>query len=86
MHERPRYASRHLGGKVRGLRFCRGQPHHRVTYWLAPDRRIALLTLFANTQRQEHTEVQRALAAEKACEAQHPAGHTCYDCFPGETP
>lgn len=78
--------SRHLGGKVRELRFRLEQRHWRVTYWLAPDRRIVFLTVFAKTQRQETVEVQRALTAQKECEARHPPAHTVYDRFPEATP
>ncbi|MFI5567793.1 type II toxin-antitoxin system RelE/ParE family toxin [Streptomyces sp. NPDC051740] len=78
--------SRHLGGKVRELRFRLGRQHHRITYWLAPDRRVVLLTVFAKTQRQETAEVQRALAAQKDCEARHPPAHTVYDRFPEARP
>lgn len=38
--------SRHLGGKLRELRFRLGDVHQRITYWLAPDRRVVLLTVF----------------------------------------
>ncbi len=78
--------SRHLGGKVRELRFRLGQQHYRITYWLAPNRRIVFLTVFPKTQRQETAEVQRALLAQKTCEAEHPPAHTVYDRFPEDTP
>lgn len=46
--------SRHLGGKVRELRFHLLRQQTRVTYWLAPDRRVVLLTVFRKTmQRRE---------------------------------
>ena len=38
--------SRHLGGKVRKLRIPLHPLDMRVTYWLAPDRRVVLLTVF----------------------------------------
>ncbi|MFE7645444.1 hypothetical protein [Streptomyces phaeoluteigriseus] len=44
------------------------------------------LTVFAKTQRQERVEVQRALTAQKECEAPHPPAHTVYDRFPEATP
>ncbi|MDX3383780.1 type II toxin-antitoxin system RelE/ParE family toxin [Streptomyces niveiscabiei] len=78
--------SRHLGGKVRELRFRLGQQHYRITYWLAPNHRIVFLTVFPKTQRQETAEVQRALLAQKTCEAEHPPAHTVYDRFPEDTP
>jgi len=34
--------ARHLGGKVRELRFCLSRRQTRVTYWLAPGRRVDL--------------------------------------------
>ncbi len=65
--------SRHLGGKVRELRFRLGDVHQRITYWLAPGRRIVLLTVFAKTKMREQVEVERALAAQQWCEAEHEA-------------
>ena len=41
----------------------------RITYWLAPGRRVILLTKFYKTQRSEVAEVQRAFIAQKDCEA-----------------
>jgi hypothetical protein len=38
--------TRHLGGKVRELRFHLLAQQSRVTYWLAPCRRVILLTVF----------------------------------------
>ena len=55
--------SRQLAGKLRELRFfLTGRPR-RVTYWIAPGRRIVLLTVFVKTRRQEHREVDRAKRA-----------------------
>jgi hypothetical protein len=61
--------SRHLGGKVRELRFHLQRQQVRITYWLAPGRRVILLTKFYKTQRSEVAEVQRAFIAQKDCEA-----------------
>jgi len=55
--------SRHLGGKVRELRFHLPRQQTRVTYWLAPDRRVVLLTVFRRTRSAETAEVQRAIGA-----------------------
>jgi hypothetical protein len=66
--------SRHLGGKVRELRFHLRRQQVRITYWLASGRRVILLTVFYKTQRSEAAEVRRALVAQKECEADH--GHT----------
>ena len=41
--------TRHLGGKVRELRFHLLRQQTRVTYWLAPGRRVILLTVFPKT-------------------------------------
>ncbi|KOX42418.1 MULTISPECIES: type II toxin-antitoxin system RelE/ParE family toxin [Streptomyces] len=62
--------SKHLGGKVREL---------RITYWLAPERRIVLLTVFRKSRQREDAQVERAQQALKECKARHgPAEHT-YD-------
>ena len=55
--------TRHLGGKVRELRFHLLRQQTRVTYWLAPGRRVILLTVFHKTRRAVQTasrlQVQR---------------------------
>ncbi|MGK4578438.1 type II toxin-antitoxin system RelE/ParE family toxin [Kitasatospora sp. HPMI-4] len=73
--------SRHLGGQVRELRVNLRGTAMRITYWLAPGRRIVLLTVFRKTRMRETGEVERAQLAQKACEAGHaPAGdHDTYD-------
>lgn len=63
--------SRHLGGKLRELRFDLGDNAQRVTYWLAPDRRVVLLTVFRKTKMRETAEVDRARVVQAACEARH---------------
>ncbi|WP_189320020.1 type II toxin-antitoxin system RelE/ParE family toxin [Streptomyces flaveus] len=69
--------SRHLGGKVRELRFIMEGNAVRITYWLAPNRRIVLLTVFRKTRQRETAEVERARQAQKVCEADHgPAEHS----------
>jgi len=67
--------SRHLGGKTRELRFHLHRRKVRLSYWLAPGRRVVLLTVFAKTRQQERGEVDRAIAAQQACEQGHAAGH-----------
>jgi hypothetical protein len=47
----------------------------RVSYWLAPGRRVVLLTVFAKTRQRERAEAARAIAAQRACERGHAAGH-----------
>ncbi|ARF73081.1 addiction module toxin RelE [Kitasatospora albolonga] len=78
--------ARHLGGKVRELRFTMDGNAVRITNWLAPDRRIVLLTVFRKTRQREDSEVERARQAQKMCEADHgPAEHS-YDRKREETP
>ncbi|MGY0063974.1 type II toxin-antitoxin system RelE/ParE family toxin [Streptomyces sp. LZ34] len=43
--------TRHLGGKLRELRFSLHRREQRITYWLAPARRIVMLTVFHKTPR-----------------------------------
>lgn len=49
--------ARHLGEKVRELRFRLLATQTRVTYWLAPGRRVILLTVFRKTRDAEIAEV-----------------------------
>ncbi|QFG22348.1 type II toxin-antitoxin system RelE/ParE family toxin [Actinomadura sp. WMMB 499] len=78
--------SRHLGGKVRELRFVLDGNSVRITYWLAPRQRIVLLTVFHKTRQREEAEIERARQAQKVCEAEHdPAEHT-YDRSKEDTP
>jgi phage-related protein len=71
--------TRHLGGKVRELRFHLLRQQPRVTYWLAPGRRVILLTVFYKTRSAETREVARALRAQKLCEAEHRQAHQVFD-------
>ena len=71
--------TRHLGGKVRELRFHLLAQQTRITYWLAPGRRLILLTVFRKTRSAEATEVARALQAQKICEAEHGPAHDIFD-------
>jgi hypothetical protein len=78
--------SRHLGGNVRELRFNLDGNSVRLTYWLAPQQRIVLLTVFRKTRQREEAEIERARQAQKVCEAEHdPAVHT-YDRSKEDTP
>jgi hypothetical protein len=63
--------SRHLGDGLRELRFAIGHDGNaiRLTYWLAPGRRIVLLTVFRKTRMREEAEIARAKLAMKTCEA-----------------
>jgi hypothetical protein len=71
--------TRHPGGKVRELRFHLLAQQTRVTYWLAPGRRVILLTVFRKTRTAETAEVARALQAQKICEAGHGPAHDTFD-------
>jgi hypothetical protein len=62
-----------LQGKLRELRFWCGQERVRVTYWIAPGRRIIALTVFAKTRMRESAEVARAVRAMAHCQQE---GHT----------
>jgi hypothetical protein len=39
----------------------------RISYYVASGRRIVLLTVFVNTQRQERAEIERAWRAMQRC-------------------
>jgi len=71
--------TRHLGGKVRELRFHLLRQQTRVTYWLAPGRRVILLTVFHKTRSAETAEVARALHAQMICETRHSRAHEVFD-------
>lgn len=71
--------SRHLGGKVRELRFRILRRQTRVTYWLAADRRVVLLTVFAKSRQVETSEVARAHRAQQVCQASHGVAHRIFD-------
>lgn len=62
--------SRQLDGKLRELRFYLGGRATRITYWIAPDRRIILLTVFVKTRRRERRQVERAKRAMERCMAE----------------
>jgi len=70
---------RHLGGKVRELRFRLLRQQTRVTYWLAPGRRVILLTASRKSRSAETAEVTRALRAQMICETQHSQAHDIFD-------
>jgi hypothetical protein len=70
--------TRHLGGKLRELRFDLDGNAQRITYWLAPGRRIVLLTVFRKARMRETAEIERARLAQADCEARHePATEHC---------
>lgn len=45
----------------------------RITYWIAPGRRIIALTVFAKTRMREAAEIARAARAMARCQQE---GHT----------
>jgi hypothetical protein len=59
--------TRQLRGKLRELRFHLGRQAVRISYWIAPDRRIILLTVFRKQRMREEAEVQRAWRAMHRC-------------------
>ena len=71
--------ARHQGGKARELRFHLLRQQIRGTYWLAPGRRVILLTVFPKARNAETAEVARALHAQKICGAEHGPAHQAFD-------
>src|SRR5260370_9616905 len=67
--------TRHLGGKVRELRFHLLRQQTRITHWLAPGRRVILLTVFRKTRGAEATEGTRALPAPMICQTRNNQAH-----------
>lgn len=65
--------TKQLDGKLRELRFYLDRDAVRVTYWIAPERRIVLLTWFRKTRWRKRREVGRAKQALARCVAE---GHT----------
>lgn len=59
--------TRQLDGKLRELRFHLDGDAIRVTYWIAPGRRIVLLTVFRKTRMRERQEIERARRAFRRC-------------------
>jgi hypothetical protein len=71
--------ARHLGGKVRELRFHLLRQQTRVTYRLAPGRRVILLTVSPKARSAETAGAARAVPAQKICEAEHGTAHHVFD-------
>ncbi|MER7361309.1 type II toxin-antitoxin system RelE/ParE family toxin [Nonomuraea wenchangensis] len=59
--------TRQLDGKLRELRFYLDDLTMRISYWIASDRRIILLTVFRKTRMREDREVERARRALSRC-------------------
>jgi hypothetical protein len=66
-------------GEVRELRFHLPAHQPRITYWLAPSRRIILLAVFRKTRSAEPVEVARALRTQKICQAEHGPAHDTFN-------
>lgn len=62
--------TKQLDGKLRELRFYLGGRPTRITYWIASNRRIILLTVFVKTRQRERREVDRARRAYQRCVAE----------------
>ena len=60
-------------GKLRELRFYCGGQRTRISYWIAPGRRIILMTVFTKTRMRETAEIERAKDAMDRCQRE---GHT----------
>ncbi|MFI5780072.1 type II toxin-antitoxin system RelE/ParE family toxin [Nocardia sp. NPDC051570] len=66
--------TKQLDGKLRELRFHLDNRQVRVTYWIAPGRRIILLTVFVKTRMRERAQIERArLALARCIAARHSA-------------
>jgi phage-related protein len=59
--------TKQIEGKLRELRFWLEQDAMRVTYWIASDRRIVLLTVFRKSRMREVREIDRAVRAYRKC-------------------
>ena len=59
--------TRQLDGKLRELRFHLDGRSVRITYWIAPGRRIILMTVFMKSRMRERTEIERAREAMRRC-------------------
>jgi hypothetical protein len=62
--------TRQLDGKLQQLRFHLQRDAVRITYWIAPGRRIVLLTVFRKTRMRQDREVQRARRTLARCQAE----------------
>lgn len=71
--------TRQLRGKLRELRFYVGREQMRVSYFIAPGRRIILLTVFNKKRPNERREVARAERAMRKCSAEGHAPEGEFD-------
>ena len=63
--------TRQIDGKLRELRCNLNGEQVRITYWIAPGRRIILLTVFRKTRMRERREIARAMRAYRQCVENH---------------
>src|SRR5262252_3583506 len=63
--------TRQLRGKLRELRFRLRGEQRRITYYIAGNRRIILLTTFRKTRAREEQEIRRAERAMETCMREH---------------
>ncbi len=59
--------TKQIGGKLRELRFWLDRDAMRISYWIATDRRIILLTVFRKTGMRETREIERARKVYRRC-------------------
>ncbi len=59
--------TKQLDRKLRELRFHLDRGAVRITYWIATDRRIILLTVFHKTRMRDEREIDRARRALARC-------------------
>ncbi|MCW2914100.1 MAG: hypothetical protein JWN52_2168 [Actinomycetia bacterium] len=71
--------ARNLGDGVRELRIPLHPLQLRISYWLAPGRRVVLMTVFHKTKARETAQVDRAKRAHKECQANHDHAQIVYD-------
>lgn len=51
----------------------RGGQRARISYWIAPGRRIIMLTVFTKTKMRETAEIERAAEAMARCQCEDHA-------------
>jgi Gp49-like protein DUF891 len=71
--------TRHLGGKVRELRFPSAAPADQSHLLARSATAVILLTVFRKTRSAEIAEVARAMQAQKICESTHGIAHEVFD-------
>jgi hypothetical protein len=59
--------TKQISGKLRELRFWLDRDAMRISYWIATDRRIILLTVFRKSGMRETREIDRARRAYQRC-------------------